>query len=268
MVEVNNSALPQTTVVIVPKKQTKAAWYLRHEHKRDSLNLIVQQPKEKKTFEQLMEDNRNATTDAEQKAAKSELLKHYVKVVQQESKKELRRQPEGFPAIEYEEIVSIGIIAMQAIIKNKTIDELAETDDKYLSTVIKWTIRDELKYRYEWYPYMTKWYEWVDGEDGSIVHSSSSFRREFFRHAIELAKSISYQYFNLQSDINYRIEYEEILASGIIGLQAFIKDKDAEALSKYNDAYIELIVKWSIMQMLSIRYDWFEEKCLPVWSEL
>lgn len=266
--EVDNYALPQTTLVLVPNKLAKAKWYLRHEHRRDSLNLIAQQPQEEKTFEQVIDEYRKATTEAEKKAAKSELLKHYVKVVQQESKKEQRRQPEGFPAIEYEEMVSIGIIAMQAIIKGKTIDELAKRDDRYLSTAIKWAIRNELRQRYDWYAYVTKYYMGDDERSQDNAVQNSSKRQMIIHHYTELLKDVARQYFDLQPDINYRLEYEEIVAMGVLGLQAFIKDKDGEILSKYNDAYVEQVIKWYIMQMMPIRHEWFNDKYLESWSKI
>lgn len=268
LMEVDNYALPQTTLVLVPNKLAKAKWYLRHEHRRDSLNLIAQKPQEEKTFEQVIDEYRKATTEAEKKAAKSELLKHYVKVVQQESKKEQRRQPEGFPAIEYEEMVSIGIIAMQAIIKGKTIDELAKRDDKYLSTAIKWAIRNELRQRYDWYAYVTKYYMGDDERSQDNAVQNSSKRQMIIHHYIELLKDVARQYFDLQPDINYRLEYEEIVAMGVLGLQAFIKDKDGEILSKYNDAYVEQVIKWYIMQKMSIRHEWFNDKYLESWSKI
>ena len=268
LMEVDNYALPQTTLVLVPNKLAKAKWYLRHEHRRDSLNLIAQQPQEEKTFEQVIDEYRKATTEAEKKAAKSELLKHYVKVVQQESKKEQRRQPEGFPAIEYEEMVSIGIIAMQAIIKGKTIDELAKRDDRYLSTAIKWAIRNELRQRYDWYAYVTKYYMGDDERSQDNAVQNSSKRQMIIHHYTELLKDVARQYFDLQPDINYRLEYEEIVAMGVLGLQAFIKDKDGEILSKYNDAYVEQVIKWYIMQMMPIRHEWFNDKYLESWSKI
>ena len=189
-------------------------------------------------------------------------------MVQQESKKEQRRQPEGFPAIEYEEMVSIGIIAMQAIIKGKTIDELAKRDDRYLSTAIKWAIRNELRQRYDWYAYVTKYYMGDDERSQDNAVQNSSKRQMIIHHYTELLKDVARQYFDLQPDINYRLEYEEIVAMGVLGLQAFIKDKDGEILSKYNDAYVEQVIKWYIMQMMPIRHEWFNDKYLESWSKI
>ena len=83
-----------------------------------------------------------------------------------------------------------------------------------------------------------------------------------------MLKDVARQYFDLQPDINYRLEYEEIVAMGVLGLQAFIKDKDGEILSKYNDAYVEQVIKWYIMQMMPIRHEWFNDKYLESWSKI
>ncbi len=77
------------------------------------------------------------------------LLKQYVSIVQKVAKIEQRRVPNHM--IEYEELVSIGIIAVQAMIKNKTEEQLAKYNDAYMGTAVKWAIRNELRHRYKWY---------------------------------------------------------------------------------------------------------------------
>ncbi len=76
-------------------------------------------------------------------------LKQYVSIVQKVAKIEQRRVPNHM--IEYEELVSIGIIAVQAMIKNKTEEQLAKYNDSYMGTAVKWAIRNELRHRYKWY---------------------------------------------------------------------------------------------------------------------
>ena len=53
--------------------------------------------------------------------------------------------------VEYEELVSIGIIAVQAIIKNKTAEQLEKYNKAYVATAIRWAIRNELRSRHKWY---------------------------------------------------------------------------------------------------------------------
>ena len=53
--------------------------------------------------------------------------------------------------IEYEELVSIGVIAIQTLIKDKTEEQLARYNDAYIGTAVRWAIRNELRHRYKWY---------------------------------------------------------------------------------------------------------------------
>ena len=80
---------------------------------------------------------------------KQSQLKQYVSIVQRVAKIEQRRIPNHM--IEYEELVSIGIIAVQAMIKGKTEEQLQKYNDAYMGTAVKWAIRNELRHRYKWY---------------------------------------------------------------------------------------------------------------------
>lgn len=77
------------------------------------------------------------------------LIKQYVGIVQKTARVEHRRIPNHM--IEYEELVSIGIIAVQTLVKGKTEEQLARYNDAYISTAVKWAIRNELRHRYKWY---------------------------------------------------------------------------------------------------------------------
>ena len=77
----------------------------------------------------------------------SSILKQYVGVVQRVARIEHKRMPRHM--IEYEELVSIGIIAVQSMIKNKTQEQLANYNDAYMGTAIKWAIRNELRHRFK-----------------------------------------------------------------------------------------------------------------------
>lgn len=106
----------------------------------------------------------------------SSILKQYVGVVQRVARIEHKRMPRHM--IEYEELVSIGIIAVQSMIKNKTQEQLANYNDAYMGTAIKWAIRNELRHRFKWYSIKNKKSEDdavpVDsmGEDGSSEDST------------------------------------------------------------------------------------------------
>jgi hypothetical protein len=40
--------------------------------------------------------------------------------------------------VEYEELMSIGIIAVQALIKGKTPEQLENYNDAYIATAVRW----------------------------------------------------------------------------------------------------------------------------------
>ena len=76
-------------------------------------------------------------------------IKQYITLIEKVSKIEQRRIPSHM--VEFEELVSIGIIAVQALIKNKTEEQLARYNDSYIATAVRWAIRNELRNRYKWY---------------------------------------------------------------------------------------------------------------------
>lgn len=76
-------------------------------------------------------------------------LKEYIDIVQKVAKVEHRRIPSHM--VEYEELLSIGIIAIQALIKNKSEEQLARYNAAYIATAVRWAIRNELRIRYKWY---------------------------------------------------------------------------------------------------------------------
>ena len=77
------------------------------------------------------------------------LIKQYIGIVQKIARVEHKRIPNHM--IEYEELVSIGIIAIQTLIKGKTEEQLAHYNEAYIGTAVKWAIRNELRHRYKWY---------------------------------------------------------------------------------------------------------------------
>ena len=76
-------------------------------------------------------------------------FQEYLDIVRKVAKVEHRRIPSHM--VEYEELLSIGIIAIQAIIKNKTPEQLARYNSAYIATAVRWAIRNELRIRYKWY---------------------------------------------------------------------------------------------------------------------
>ena len=89
------------------------------------------------------------------------LINQYVGIVQKIARVEQRRIPNHM--IEYEELVSIGVIAIQTLIKDKTEEQLARYNEAYIGTAVKWAIRNELRHRYKWY---TLKHKKEDGDEG------------------------------------------------------------------------------------------------------
>ncbi len=76
-------------------------------------------------------------------------IKEYIAIVEKVAKVEHRRIPSHM--VDYEELVSIGIIAIQAMVTNKSEEQLAKYNDAYMATAVRWAIRNELRNRYKWY---------------------------------------------------------------------------------------------------------------------
>lgn len=76
-------------------------------------------------------------------------IKEYLDIIQKVAKVEHHRIPSHM--IEYEELVSIGIIAVQVMIKGKTDEQLEKYNAAYVGTAVRWAIRNELRNRYKWY---------------------------------------------------------------------------------------------------------------------
>ena len=97
-------------------------------------------------------------------------LKDYIDIIQKVAKVEYRRIPSHM--VECEELVSIGIIAIQALIKNKTDEQLEKYNSSYIATAVRWAIRNELRNRYKWYTLKHK--QDAEGDDYIETESSQS----------------------------------------------------------------------------------------------
>ncbi len=90
-------------------------------------------------------------------------LQNYIDIVQKVARVEHRRIPSHM--VDYEELLSIGIIAIQVIIKNKTPKQLERYNAAYIATAVRWAIRNELRIRYKWYSLKHKSEEEYDEEE-------------------------------------------------------------------------------------------------------
>ncbi len=98
-------------------------------------------------------------------------LNDYIDIIQKVARVEYRRIPSHM--VECEELVSIGIIAIQALIKNKTPEQLQRYNTSYIATAVRWAIRNELRNRYKWYTLKHKKEEGEEDEEGYINDNSS-----------------------------------------------------------------------------------------------
>ena len=89
-------------------------------------------------------------------------LQEYIDIVKKVAKVEHRRIPTHM--VEYEELLSIGIIAIQAL-KNKTPEQLERYNSAYVATAVRWAIRNELRIRYKWYSLKHKADDEIDPEE-------------------------------------------------------------------------------------------------------
>lgn len=110
-------------------------------------------------------------------------IKEYLEIIQKVAKVEHHRIPSHM--IEYEELVSIGIIAVQAMIKNKSDEQLAKYNSAYIGTAVRWAIRNELRNRYKWYT--LKHTKKEEGEEGYTSETSSESSDE--EEGIEISPS-------------------------------------------------------------------------------
>ena len=76
-------------------------------------------------------------------------IKDYIEIIEKVARVEHKRIPTHM--VDYDELVSIGIIAIQVMIKDKTEEELSRYNNAYIATAVRWAIRNELRNRYKWY---------------------------------------------------------------------------------------------------------------------
>ncbi len=76
-------------------------------------------------------------------------LQEYIDIVQKVARVEYRRIPAHM--LDCEELVSIGIIAVQVLVKSKTPEQLSKYNAAYIATAVRWAMRNELRIRYKWY---------------------------------------------------------------------------------------------------------------------
>ena len=76
-------------------------------------------------------------------------IQDYIDIIEKTARIEHKRIPQHM--VDYEELVSIGIIAIQILIKDKTPQQLERYNNAYIATAVRWAVRNELRNRYKWY---------------------------------------------------------------------------------------------------------------------
>ena len=103
-------------------------------------------------------------------------IREYIDLVQKVARVEYNRVPSHM--LEYEELLSIGIIAINALVKNKSPEQLERYNNAYVATAVRWAIRNELRIRYKWYSLKHKSDEAEDGSDESTEDGQKAKVRE------------------------------------------------------------------------------------------
>lgn len=75
--------------------------------------------------------------------------KNYIDIVEKVARVEYRRIPNHM--VDCEELMSIGVIALQTLFKDKTQEQMEKYNNAYIATAVRWAIRNELRNRYKWY---------------------------------------------------------------------------------------------------------------------
>lgn len=96
-------------------------------------------------------------------------IKDYIEIIEKVARVEHKRIPTHM--VDYDELVSIGIIAIQTMIKDKTDEQLTRYNNAYIATAVRWAIRNELRNRYKWYSLKHTNVDKEDAEAASVDDS-------------------------------------------------------------------------------------------------
>ena len=114
-------------------------------------------------------------------------LRKYVEVVQITAKNLYNMQRDAFYEIEYEEYISIGIIALQVMIRNKTEEQLAKYTSEYINSALKWAITNELEFRYPWFSQFC----YIKAKTSSQIENN--VKREYLQKIFQVVQKIKSQ---------------------------------------------------------------------------
>ena len=111
--------------------------------------------------------------DGQQEPKKQKTVHDYVELIETVARVEYSRLPNHL--IDYSELVNIGAIAVHVLLTENPGTEYNVT---YLSTAIKWAVRNELRYRYKWYSLKTN--EDKEPDDPNLKGSKSKVKSKVY----------------------------------------------------------------------------------------
>lgn len=95
-----------------------------------------------------LEYHSNISDREQEKTISQQKLRSLISLAQAVSHVEYEKNSNTPINIEYDELLSISIIAAQVLVKNKTEQQLQKYNDIYFTTAMRWALVNELKFRY------------------------------------------------------------------------------------------------------------------------
>lgn len=122
-------------------------------------------------------------------------IRYYLPLIQAVAKLCHSNQYDAFKRTEYAEMLSVGVIAIQVLIKNRTLEKLVQYPSQYIAAAIFWAITNEMHIRYEpWYKcaYGNNAYLYMELPDSSDKnYRKQTFKANIFRINYPLKNYIS-----------------------------------------------------------------------------
>lgn len=123
------------------------------------------------------------TSDEVVKKAPQKTVNDYVELIETVARVEYSRLPNHL--IDHSELVNIGAIAIHVMLTSNPDREYNIT---YLSTAIKWAIRNELRHRYKWYSFKST--KKTEDDDGSSDDGGGTSRTQLREAVYETILSV------------------------------------------------------------------------------
>lgn len=131
-------------------------------------------------------------------------INDYLDLVQLTAKAAYHQQLDAFLDVDYDEILSIGVIAIEVLMNNKTEEQLKRYNPAYIVTALMWAIGNELPIRYDWWGAMMKYEifsfnvnDTVYWEDGQVIDVSKlQVLRAIYNVLFNLNKELQSNYYS------------------------------------------------------------------------